>query len=268
MPATASTPTPSRMLTEQRDSALILTLSDPATRNSLSPQASATAIEVLARAEADAQVRCIVLRGDGEHFCGGGNLQRLLGVREAGPEAQMQSMAQLHGFVRALQASSKPVIAAVEGFAAGAGCALVLACDLVVAATDARFVLSYGRIGLSPDAGSTWQLARRVPRALALQMLWLPEPVTAAQWQAWGLVNQLVDPGAALAGALALATRLAAMAPNAVASAKALMNDAVTSALPEQLDRERDHFVRNLFHANGGEGLSAFLAKRPPKFCA
>ncbi len=256
----------SQLLSEQRDGALVLTLSDPATRNSLSPQASAAGLEVIARAEADPDVRCVVLRGDGEHFCGGGNLQRLLGVRERGPDAQMASMGALHGFVEALTACPKPVIAAVEGFAAGAGCALVLACDLVVAADDAKFVLSYGRVGLSPDAGTTWQLAHRVPRALALEMMWLPEPMTARQWRDWGLINRLADRGHALAGALELAGRLAAMAPNAVASVKTLMGSALASPLAEQLDHERDHFVRNLFHANGGEGLKAFLEKRPPRF--
>lgn len=254
------------MLTEWRDGALVLTLSDPATRNSLSPQASAAALEALARAESDPEVRCVVLRGDGEHFCGGGNLPRLLGVRDTGPEAQVESMRLLHAFVEALVALPKPVIAAVEGFAAGAGVGLVLACDLVVAAEDARFVLSYGRVGLSPDAGGTWQLARRVPRALAMRMLWLPEPMPARDWQALGLVNEVVEHGHALPRALALSAQLAAMAPNAVASVKQLMNEADGAPLRDQLDRERDHFVRNLFHDNGGEGIRAFLAKRRPDF--
>lgn len=254
------------MLTEQQGSTLVLTLSDPASRNSLSPQASAAGLEALERTGADPEVRCVVLRGDGEHFCGGGNLPRLLGVRDGEPAAQVESMRLLHGFVEALVALPKPVIAAVEGFAAGAGVGLVLACDLVIAAEDAKFVLSYGRVGLSPDAGATWQLARRVPRAQALRMLWLPSPQPAAQWQQWGLVNEVVDRGHALPRALALADELAAMAPNAVGSAKQLMNDAVTAPLREQLDRERDHFVRNLFHANGGEGIRAFLDKRKPRF--
>lgn len=254
------------MLTEQREGTLILTLSDPATRNSLSPQACAAALEALARAEGDPEVRCVVLRGDGDHFCGGGNLPRLLGVRDTGPEAQVESMRLLHGFVEALASLPKPVIAAVEGFAAGAGVGLVLGCDLVVAAEDARFVLSYGRVGLSPDAGATWQLARRVPRALAMSMLWLPEPVSAREWQTLGLVNEVVDQGHALPRALELADRLAKMAPNTLASGKQLMRDAMLAPLREQLDRERDHFVRNLFHANGGEGIRAFLEKRPPKF--
>ena len=254
------------MLTERRGSTLVLTLSDAATRNSLSPQASAAALEALERAEADPEVRCVVLRGDGEHFCGGGNLPRLLGVRDGPPEPQIESMRLLHAVVEALVGLPKPVIAAVEGFAAGAGVGLVLACDMVVAAEDAKFVLSYGRVGLSPDAGGSWQLAHRVPRALAMRMLWLPTPQDAREWQRLGLVNEVVDHGHALPHALALGEQLAAMAPNALASAKQLIHEAVTSSLREQLDRERDHFVRNLFHPNGGEGIGAFLDKRRPRF--
>jgi enoyl-CoA hydratase/carnithine racemase len=254
------------MLTERRDGALILTLSDPPTRNSLSPEASADGLAALAQAREDDTVRCVLLRGDQDHFCGGGNLPRLLGVRSGTPDAQHASMAALHGFVAALHALPKPVIGAVEGFAAGAGAALVLACDLVIAAEDARFVFSYGRVGLSPDAGSTWQLARRVPRAIALQMLWLPEPLGASQWQAWGRVNEVVPRGQAIERALSWAGRLARMAPNALASAKQLLDGAGAGDLPTQLDAEREHFVANLVHPNGGEGIGAFLDKRTPQF--
>ena len=256
------------MLSQRQGQTLVLTLSDPASRNSLSPEASADGLAALDQARADPAVRCVILRGDGAHFCGGGNLPRLQGVRQIGPEAQHASMERLHGFVQALVQLPKPVIAAVEGFAAGAGVGLVLACDLVVAAEDAKFVLSYGRVGLSPDAGSTWQLARRVPRALAMQMLWLPEPMLASQWQDLGLVNELVQTGQSLSRAMQMADRLAAMAPNTMASAKALMNDAGRSSLERHLDEERAHFVANLFHGNGGEGIQAFLDKRPPQFTA
>lgn len=256
----------SQMLTEQRGGALVLTLTDPATRNSLSPEANTQALAALARAQTDPSIRCVLLRGDGDHFCGGGNLPRLLGVRDIGPEPQLESLRLLHGVVQALVNLPKPVIACVEGFAAGAGVGLVLACDLVVAAEDAQFVFSYGRVGLSPDAGGTWQLARRVPRAVAMRWLWLGEPVPAREWQALGLVNDLVPHGETLARALALAERLATMAPNAVASAKQLMNGAVEAPLATHLNEERDHFVQNLFHANGGEGIRAFLEKRKPRF--
>jgi enoyl-CoA hydratase/carnithine racemase len=257
---------PSELLTERRGAALVLTLSDPGTRNSLSPAACAAGIEAVCTAEADDEVRCLVLRGDGEHFCAGGNLQRLSAARHASPEGQQASMAAFHGWVEALRACPKPVIAAVEGWAAGGGASLALACDLVVAAEDARFVLSYGRLGLSPDGGATWALARALPRAAALRLLWLAEPMTARQWADLGLVSEVVERGHALPAALALADRLAAMAPNALASAKELLDAAGAAGLRAQLDAERDHFVRNLFHANGGEGLEAFAARRPPRF--
>jgi enoyl-CoA hydratase/carnithine racemase len=257
---------PSEMLSERRGAALVLTLSDPATRNSLSPQACAAGIEAVGGAEADPEIRALVLRGEGAHFCAGGNVQRLASARQAAPEVQAQSMERFHGFVEALRTCPKPVIAAVEGFAAGGGAALALACDLVVAAEDARFVLSYGKIGLSPDGGSSWHLARLLPRALALHMLWLPQPQTAREWHEHGLVHAVVDSGQALERALQIAESLARMAPNAVASAKELVDAAPRRSLREQLDAERDHFVRNLFHRNGGEGLKAFLEKRPPRF--
>ena len=97
-------------------------------------------------------------------------------------------------------------------------------------------------------------------------MLWLPEPMEARQWLQWGLVSELTAPGHALAGALALAGRLAQMAPNALASAKELLTAAPDRDLRVQLDAERDHFVRNLFHPNGGEGIAAFVEKRPARF--
>ena len=257
---------PSELLTERIDAALVLTISDPATRNTLSHQVIAAGIEALNMAESDPDVRCVLLRGDGAHFCAGGNLQGLMERRRAGPPAQVQMLDHLHQLVEALRVFPKPVIAAVEGAAAGAGFSLALACDLIVAADDARFVLSYGRIGLSPDGGATWSLMQALPRARVQQLVWLGEPVTAQQLQDWGLVAAVVDSGQALAEALRLAGRLAAMAPNALTSAKELIQQAGARALPQQLAAERDHFVENLFHANGAEGLAAFFEKRPPKF--
>jgi enoyl-CoA hydratase/carnithine racemase len=258
---------PSRLFTERRGPALVMTLSDPATRNSLSPQACAAGVEAVAGAEADDEIRCLVLRGDGAHFCAGGNLQRLLAARQASPAQQADAMEAFHGFVEALAACPKPTIAAVEGHAAGGGFSLALACDWIVASEAARFTMSYGRIGASPDGGATWALGRRVPRAVALALLWLPEAQPPQRLAALGLVHHVCGEGAALDTAIEVAERLAAMAPNAVASAKALIDAAPAAAtLREQLDAERDHFVKNLFHANAGEGVQAFLDKRPPRF--
>lgn len=261
-----SIPIETRLLRERHGHTLVLTLAGASTRNSLSPDACQAGTTALTEAAADPGLRAVVLRGEGDHFCAGGHLQRLLKVRGGQPEDQARSMAHFHGFVAALQACPLPVLAAVEGWAAGGGAALALACDLVVAAESARFVFSYGRIGLSPDGGSSWQLARRLPRPLALQLLWLAEPLTARDWLTHGLASAVVPDGQALPQALLLAERLAAMAPNALASAKALIDDAGQATLPSHLDTERRHFVANLFHPNGGEGIQAFVDKRPPRF--
>lgn len=257
---------PSELHAERRDAALVLTLSGPATRNTLSEQVFAAGIEALDVAESDASVRCIVLRGDGDFFCAGGDIQRLKTNRQAEPSVQDNMLQRFHGFVEALRVFPKPVIAAVEGAAAGGGFSLALACDLIVAADDAKFILSYGRIGLSPDGGATWQLMQRLPRNLVLQMLWLFEPASAAQLHAHGIVNWIVPKGQASTQALAIAERLSACAPNAVASAKELVNQWPERSLAQQLDLERDHFLNNFFHANSGEGLQSFLDKRPPAF--
>lgn len=254
------------LLTERIGPTLVMTLSDPATRNALSHEVIAAGIESLNVADADDEIRCVLLCGAGGHFCAGGNLQGLLERRRAGPPAQVAMLDHLNQFVEALRAFPKPVIAAVEGAAAGAGFSLALACDLIVAADDARFILSYGRIGLSPDGGATWALAQALPRARLQQLVWLGEPLTAQQLHGCGLLSSVVDRGQAVAEALRLAERLAAMAPNAIASGKELVQQAAGRSLAAQLDAERDHFVENLFNENGAEGLNAFLEKRAPKF--
>ncbi len=257
---------PSELHAERRDAALVLTISDPATRNTLSEQVFAAGIEALGVAESDDSVRCIVLRGEGDFFSAGGNLQQLKANRQADRSVQDNMLQRFHDFVEALRVFPKPVIAAVEGAAAGGGFSLALACDLIVAADDAKFILSYGRIGLSPDGGATWQLMQRLPRNLVLQMLWLHEPASAVQLHSHGLINWVVPKGQASAQAFAIAEKLAVCAPNAVASAKELVNQWPERSLAQQLDMERDHFLDNIFHPNGGEGLQSFLDKRPPAF--
>ncbi|MEO7338098.1 MAG: enoyl-CoA hydratase family protein [Caldimonas sp.] len=258
---------PSELLTEREGAVLLLTISDPSTRNTLSAQVLSAGIESLGVAESDEQVRAVILRGAGAHFCAGGNVKGLAERRAAGRPAQHEMLERLNQFVEALRVFPKPVIAAVEGAAAGAGFALALGCDLIVAADDAQFTLSYGRLGLSPDGGATWNLMQALPRMQAQRMLWLAEPMSTQQLHAAGIVGWTAPSGQTSAEALRLAGRLAAMAPNALASAKELLQQAPTRTLPQQLAAERDHFVDNLFHANGAEGLQAFFEKRAPRFC-
>ena len=247
-------------------STMVLTIHNPEHRNALGPEMYAAGVEALNAAESNPEVRCVVLTGEGEVFCAGGNLQRLQANRQKPPEVQAQSIEELHTWIEAIRAFPKPVIAAVEGPAAGAGFSLALACDLVVAARNAVFVMAYSSVALSPDGGGSWTLAQALPRQLASELLMLGERIGAERLQALGLVNRLAESGEALADALALADKLGQRAPNALASAKELLGEARSHSLSQHLAMERDHFVTNLHHANGGIGIAAFLAKQTPRY--
>lgn len=245
---------------------MVLTISNPDHRNALGPEIYAAGVEALNAADSNPEVRSVVLTGAGSTFCAGGNLQRLLDNRSRPPEVQAQSVEGLHGFVEAIRTFPKPVIAAVEGAAAGAGFSLALACDFIVAADNAVFVMAYSSVALSPDGGGTWSLAHALPRAVASELLMCGERIGAPRLHALGVLNRVTAPGEALQEALALAARLNERAPNALASIKELLNDAATAPFTAQLAAERDHFVRNLHHANAGIGIEAFLAKKPPRY--
>lgn len=245
---------------------LILTLSDPGMRNALGPDMYAAGIEALNVAETNPDVRSVVITGEGSTFCAGGNLQRLQGNREKPPEVQAQSIELLHNWLEAIRVYPKPIIAAVEGAAAGAGFSLALMCDFIVAARDSVFVMAYSGVALSPDGGGSWSLARTLPRQLASELLMLGERIGADRLHELGVVNHVTDSGEALNQALALGKRLNARAPNSLASIKELLNEATLQPMTAHLAQERDHFVRNLHHANGGIGIAAFLAKEKPNY--
>jgi enoyl-CoA hydratase/carnithine racemase len=245
---------------------MVLTLSNPEHRNALGPEIYAAGVEALSVAETNPEVRSVVITGEGSVFSAGGNLQRLLANRERPPEVQAQSIESLHSWMEAIRTFPKPVIAAVEGAAAGAGFSLALACDFIVAADNAVFVMAYSSVALSPDGGGTWSLARSMPRQLVNELLMCGERITPARLQALGVVNQLAPPGGALARALELAAKLNARAPNVLASLKELVADAAGTSFSAQLAAERDHFVRNLHHPNAGKGIAAFLAKETPRY--
>jgi enoyl-CoA hydratase/carnithine racemase len=245
---------------------MVLTISNPEHRNALGPEIYAAGVEALNAADANPDVASVVITGAGSTFCAGGNLQRLLDNRGKPREVQAQSVDGLHGFIEAIRTFPKPVLAAVEGAAAGAGFSLALACDFIVAADNAIFVMAYSTVALSPDGGGSWSLARALPRQLASELLMCGERIGAPRLQQFGVVNRVTPAGGALDEALALAAKLNERAPNALASIKELLNDAPTAALAQQLASERDHFVRNLHHANGGIGIQAFLARQPPRY--
>ena len=247
-------------------STMVLTLSNPSQRNALGPEMYAAGIEALNGAENSDEIRSVILVGEGKWFCAGGSLQRLSANRDREPAVQAESIEALHNWVDSIRTFPKPVIAAVEGAAAGAGFSLALACDFVVSARDAVFAASYSNVALSPDGGLSWHLGRALPRQLASEWLMLGERLDASRLHALGLVNEITESGQALAAALAIAGKLNARAPNALASIKELLSEARGTTLVSQLSQERDHFVRNLHHANAGIGIAAFLSKQTPRY--
>ena len=245
---------------------LVLTISNPEHRNALGPEIYSAGVETLNVAESNHYVRSVVITGEGAHFSAGGNLNRLLSNRDLPPEHQAQSIEGLHNWIEAIRTFPKPIIAAVEGAAAGAGFSLALACDFLVAAQNSVFVMAYSSVGLSPDGGGSWHLARALPRALVSQWLMLGEKISASDLQGWGLVNQISAPTEALQQALALANKLNSRAPNALASIKELIAAARQQDLYAQLPLEKQHFVHNLHHPNAGIGIQAFLNKETPHY--
>lgn len=257
---------PAELKSASHGRTMVLTISNPDLRNALGPEIYAAGVEALNAADSNPDVGSVVITGAGTTFCAGGNLQRLLDNRQKPPEVQAQSIEGLHGWIEAIRTFPKPVIAAVEGAAAGAGFSLALACDFIVAADNAVFVMAYSTVALSPDGGGTWSLARALPRQLVSELLMCGERIGSERLHQMGVVNRVSAAGGALDEALALAARLNERAPNALASIKELLNDAATSSLTQQLAGEREHFVRNLHHANGAIGIQAFLAKQPPRY--
>jgi enoyl-CoA hydratase/carnithine racemase len=263
------TPTPGELKSSTvgaHGQTMVLTISNPSLRNALSPAMYAAGVEALNFADSSSEIRSVVLTGEGSLFCAGGNLQRLLDNRSKPREVQAQSIDGLHSWIEAIRSCRKPIIAAVEGPAAGAGFSLCLACDFIVAARDAVFVMAYSSVGLSPDGGATWHLGRMLPRQIASELLLGGERISSERLFDLGVVNRISEASGALADALAIADKLNQRAPNALASIKELLGDATQNPLSEQLKAERDAFVDNLHRANGGEGISAFLGKRTPHY--
>lgn len=244
---------------------LRLTINDPATRNSIGPALMEAARAAFDAAAADAGVGAVVLTGAEGAFCSGGNLKWLKEARGGDRESVRAGVESFHAMIRSLRACPKPVIAAVEGPAGGAGFPLALACDLIVAAEDAVFTLSYIKVALTSDGGGTASLARALPPQLAAEILFEGGRVAAPRLAQLGLINRLTAPGGALAEATAWAERLANGPTAALGRAKGLLEVAY-GGLAEQLDRERDAFVESLFNDEAGEGVTAFFEKRAPVF--
>ena len=237
----------------------VLTLDDPTSRNAFSPVVRAQLQEALQRNVADAAVRALVLTGAGGHFCAGGNLAQMQVETWAQARARF---AETHALVRTLAAYSKPIVAAVQGWAAGAGLSLALLCDTVVAGRGAKFSAPFGRVGLIADLGLLHTLARRIGDGRARQMLLYGEPIEAQDALAIGLIDRMVEDDAVLTVACACARRLSEGAPLPFQ----LTKQHFLRGLEEVLDWEREVQAALMLTEDHREGRAAFLEKRAAKF--
>ena len=201
-------------------------------------------LSAAAALSSDPVVRCIVLTGTGKAFSAGGDVEMMASFRDDGPGGFLDLAVRLHAFIVALRRANKPVIAGVNGVAAGAGFSMALACDVAVAAESARFTLGYQNIGLSPDGGMTFFLARVLGTQRAMEMTLLGKVLSAREAAAWGLVQQVFADAGFGESVSGLAGRLAAGPTLAYAQAKELYNRALSQPLEAQLEEERQHIVR------------------------
>ena len=254
------------LLQRREGAVLVLSNNNPGARNALSPGFYAALTTALSDAAADPTVGAIVLTGEGGHFCSGGDLRQLAQRRELPIAERRAKLEGMHDLIRALRDCPKPVIAAVEGAAAGAGLSLALACDMLVAARNAVFSVAYVKVGLTPDGGVTAFLAEFVSRQVLTELCLTGERLSGERLHALGAVNRLTDPGQALAQAIALATQVAAGPDLAMARIKALCRSAYVQTLDEQLEHEAQWMVRSQETEESREGIGAFLEKRQPDF--
>ncbi len=258
------------LLLDIEDGIATLTLNRPEALNALNGARIAALGETVPRLETDPAVRCVVLRGAGEHFMAGGDLKEFLGHLDQPAEdrrRQFEAMIhRLHPTIIALRRMPKPVVASLRGAAAGFGLSLSLAADLAIAAEDAYFTLAYCLIGTSPDGGGSFHLPRIVGLRKAMEIALLGDRFDAAAAKDLGIVNWVVPAAALDAETAKLARRLAAGPARALANTKRLLNRSLDSPMEAQLQAEAESFAECAATADFAEGIAAFVEKRKPKY--
>jgi 2-(1,2-epoxy-1,2-dihydrophenyl)acetyl-CoA isomerase len=254
------------ILFDVKDGVARLTFNRPERLNSFNTQMHAEVRAALAEIPASG-ARALVISGAGRGFCAGQDLSdRAVAPGAAPPDLADSIEKHYKPLVLALRSLPMPVIAAVNGVAAGAGANIALACDLVIAARSANFVQAFSKLGLVPDSGGTWFLPRLVGSARALGLTLLGEKLSAEQAASWGLIWRCVEDGE-LAGVVdVLARQLAAAPTRALARTKQAIHEAWGRTLDQQLDIERDYQGELGRTADYAEGVAAFAAKRAPTF--
>ena len=234
-------------------------------RGALSPELYACIREACAKA-ASSKIRSVILTAEGGFFCAGGDLNALIERQSLSEDERRAMIEHLHDVLRAMRSCPVPIIAAVEGGAAGAGFSLALGCDLLVAAEGSKFTAAYVKAGLVPDGGLTASLARALPRQMAMEICLLGRPVPAEKLHALGVINDLVPAGQTDAAAHALADALAKGPRTSQGHIRRMVAGAFDRTEAAQLEIERDAMARATGSPEAAEGIAAFLEKRPPDF--
>ena len=253
---------------ELSDAIARITINRPAQLNALDLPAMEELLDIANRCSTDSGLRAVLLTGAGDRaFCAGGDVAAFAAAGETGLPLLLQRMTgALHLAVSRFAWMRAPVIAAVNGVAAGAGLSLVAAADLVVAADSARFTSAYTRIGLTPDGSSTWFLSRIIGPRRAMELHLTDRVLTAEEALAWGLVNRVVPAAGLAAEAERLVAQLTAGPTRAFGGVKKLIQTGLTDTLESQMERESRFIVDMAGSDDGREGIGAFAAKRRPRF--
>ncbi|HEY2575038.1 MAG TPA: enoyl-CoA hydratase-related protein [Streptosporangiaceae bacterium] len=241
-----------------------ITLNRPESRNSLNVAAKTELLAAVRRAADDEQIRAVILTGEGRAFCSGQDLREHAAGLASGGDPLNTVREHYNPLISAITTMPKPVVAAVNGVAAGAGASLALACDFRLAARGASLLMAFARVGLGPDSGSSWTLQRLAGPARAAELLMLAEPIDAATAAEYGLFSKVVADEELAADAAALAARLAAGPTAAYAGIKEALSFAAMHTLAESLEKEAELQAWLGKTADHRAATEAFVSKQQP----
>ena len=251
---------------EVADNVATITFTRPDVANAMSSTCAAEVNEVSREIDSDPNVRAVVITGEGKMFCAGGDLAEFDAAGDGARNLLLKMTGDLHVGLSRLARNPAPVIAAVNGTAAGAGFSLVMACDLAIANESAVFTMAYTKAGLSPDGSSTYYMPRKIGDRRTRELMLTNRVLSSAEALEWGVVNEVVPDGEALGTAQALAAKLASGPTVAFGRVKALLDASFDNALETQMEYEARAIADMITTDDGKEGLNAFLNKRKPEF--
>lgn len=254
------------ILTRRHGTILEITLNRPQTYNALNLDMMKMLAESLSLAARNDSIQGVLITGQGKAFCAGGDLKWISQQDEDAGSVLHKLAPQFHLSILEIRRMEKPVVAAINGIAAGGGFSLALACDFRVMAHSASLRQAYTSSGLSMDGGGSFALPRLVGLARAMEIMAFDEPISSEQAFEWGLVTRVIPDNEVLSDAVALLTRLSNTSLHSFAWSKKLMADAFNNTLETQLELERQGISDCGAHRDGQEGIKAFVEKRKPIF--